>query len=274
MESILERRLLSPLAEPNTCPLVDGIHAQDLRQASTIISKFSQLFGRTAESTRCEELIQAKIEQTNGDFLITLSPSDRAHTPFDCQNPSVEMRPLGPLGWKVNIGDGFHQTEVLNRVGARPLKVSERLAYPISPIPSLHGASGFGPIAAALALRNSLGLRPFANSDQEKLCPELVVIRGDERHLISCSIGFWMDGDAMHRDGHYAFARRAFEVQPQYRQQLFVDISSLHDDGGKVPYVKSPSVDLVKTVDVVRHVIRENFSARSSTRKKSTDELR
>jgi len=201
MESILERRLLSPLAEPNTCTVVDGIHAQDLRQASTIISNFSQLFGRTAESSRCEKLIQATIQQTKGDFLITLSPSDRAHTPFDCQNPSVEMRPLGALGWKVRIGDGFHQSEVLSRIGARPLKLSERLAYPISPIPGLHGASGFDPIAVALALRRSPELRHSADSDQEKLFPELVVIRSDERHLISCSIGFWMDGDAMHRDG-------------------------------------------------------------------------
>lgn len=267
---IIEKRLLSPLASPISYPLTDGFYAQDLKHAASVFTKFSRLFGESREGAQCERMIHAQIDATGGDFLLSLEPGLCSHTPFDPRNPTVEMRPLGSLGWRIRIGDGCYQAEVCARIGTKALKIAERLAYPIVPIPGLEGAAGFDSAAAALALRSSpLGLSELASSSPR----ELLLSNGEERLLLSCSMGFWVDGDFLYSDGHHAFARRHFPVRLQYREQLFIDLSSLEEDGSKSPYIHSPSTYLMRTIGAVRTIMQDNFSPRSSLRKTCVSEL-
>ncbi len=270
LRQVIDQRLLSPLIAPLSFPLTQGIYAESIQHSLSIVSRFSRLYGESAEGLQCEKLIHAQIAATDGNFLMTLDPRQCVHTPFDPQSPTVEMRPLGPLGWKIEIGSSPTSPDTFARIGARALKVGERLAYPIMPIPGLEGAAGFDAVAAALALEHS---RREIDT-LELLSPrELLISRGDQRYTVACSIGFWVSGDFLCSNGHLAFARRTFEVRPEYREQLFIDISGVDNNGAKSAYVNAPSLPLIKMIDTVRQVMHDNFSTRSPSRKKSVLEL-
>ncbi len=273
MRTIIDQGLLSPLSAPLSASLTDGIHAESLSRAQSIIGGYLQLFGSSKETKRCEELILSEMRETQGNFRLALPPEPCRHTPISPHNPTIEMRPIGALGWRLLVGDGIEQPEVLRRIGAQSLHVGERLAFPLSPIPNMGGSSGFSAIAAIHALKSSPLLSNKLQQSSEPIVDGLMVITDHGRHRISCGLGFWVDMDVLHRDGHYAFGPKLYPTLPQHREQLYVDIRSLTDANTAAVYVDAPSIGTRELIDDIKRIMTDHFSRRSPQRKTKISEI-
>ncbi|MEY4700881.1 MAG: hypothetical protein RL326_1068 [Pseudomonadota bacterium] len=273
MREIINQGLLSPLSAPLSVSLTDGVHAESLSHAKLIIGEYLHLFGSSKETKRCEELILSAMRSTQGDFLLTLPSELCKHTAIAPHNPNVEMRPIGALGWKILVGDGITQPEVLRRIGAQSVHVGARLAFPLSPIPNMGGSSGFSASAAIHALRNSPLLSNQLQHPSESPASDLLVVTDHGRHHISCGLGFWVDMDVLHRDGHYAFAPKLYQPLPQHREQLYVDVRPITDTNTPVAQIGSPTIGTREITNDVRRIMAENFSRRSPQRKTKLSEL-
>jgi hypothetical protein len=273
MREIIEQGLLSPLSAPLSVSLIDGVHAESLLHAKLIISKYLHLFGASKETTRCEELILSTIHSTQGEFLLSLPPELCKHTAIAPHNPTIKMRQIGDLGWRLSVGDGIQQPEVLRRIGAQSLHVGARLAFPLSPIPNMGGSSGFSAGAALHALKNSPLLSNNVQHSRESNSEDLIVITEHGRHQISAGLGFWVDMDVLHRDGHYAFAPKLYQPLPQYREQLYVDVRPLTDANLPVAHIGSSSIGTREMISDIKLIMAENFSRRSPQRITRVSEL-
>ncbi len=273
MREILDQGLLSPLSAPLSVSLTDGIHAESISHAQSIISEHLLLIGSPKETKRYDDLILSAMQGTQGDFLITLPPQRGENTTIFPRNPTIEMRPIGALGWKLHFGDDIEQPEVLRRIGAQSLHVGERLAFPLSPIPNMGGSSGFSAIAALYALKSSPLLYNKLQQSSEPIADGLMVITDHGRHRISCGLGFWVDMDVLLRDGHYAFGPKLYPTLPQHREQLYVDIRSLTDANTAAVYVDAPSIGTRELIDDIKRIMTDHFSRRSPQRKTKISEI-
>lgn len=273
MREIIDQGLLSPLSAPFSVSLTDGIHAESLSHAQSILGEYLHLFGSSKETKHCEALVLSAMQGTQGDFLLALPPELCKHTAISPHNPTIEMRPIGDLGWKLRVGEGIEQPEVLRRIGARSLNVGERLAFPLSPIPNMGGSSGFSTIAAIHALKNSPLLSGKLQHSNEPHTNELMVITEHGPYRITCGLGFWVDMDVLHRDGHYAFAPKLYQPLPQHREQLHVDVRPLTAANTSVANIESPATGTREMINDIKRIMAENFSRRSPQRKTKVSEL-
>jgi hypothetical protein len=272
MRAILDQGLLSPLSSPLKVSLTEGVRVESLAQAHALITKHLHPFKTPEEAKPCEDVIRSVMRETDGDFLLSLPIEDCGGTAIPPHNPSIEMRPLGALGWKLVVGDGVEQPEILRSVGAQSLKVGERLAFALCPIPGMKGASGFSTHAATQALRSSplLGNTPQDAEGTSSL--DTIISARHGRFKISCTLGFWVEGDILHRDGHYAFAPQLYARLPEHQAQLRVDIIPLSDKNTQLEYVDSAPVGTQEILENVTKIMKDSFSLRSPHRKtKSSD---
>jgi hypothetical protein len=273
MRAILDQGLLSPLSAPLQTSLTDGIRVESLEQAHSIMTKYLHPFGTPREVHPSEKIILSVMLKTNGDFLLSLPVEACRRTAIPPHNPTIEMHPIGTLGWKLIMGDGVEHPDILSSVGARSLMAGERLAFPLSPIPNMKGAAGFSTSAANHALRSSSLLlnKPRDAEDTSSLDTIIATDRG--RFKISCSLGFWVQGDVLHRDGHYAFAPKLFADLAQHRAQLRVDVMPLSDKDTQLVYVDSPPLGIKAVIESVTGIMADNFSRRSTNRKKQMSDF-
>ena len=273
MREIIDQGLLSPLSDPLSVSLTDGIHAESLSHAESIIGQYLHLFGSSKETKHCEDLARSALHATQGDFLLALPPELCKHTAIPLHNPTIEMRPLGDLGWRLRVGDGIEQPEVLRRIRADSLHVGGRLAFPLSPIPHMGGSSGFSAIAAIHALSSSPLRSNMIQRSHGSHTSDLIVITNHRRHQVTAGLGFWVDTDVLHRDGHYAFAPKPYQPLPQHREQLYVDVRSLSDANTSVAHIGSPSIGTREIINDIKRIMTENFSRRSPQWKTKLSEL-
>lgn len=273
MRAILDEGLLSPLSTPSKVSLTDGIRVESIAQAHSIITKYLHPLGAANEANPSENLILSIVQSSHGNFLVSLPVEDCRQTAISPHFPTIEMRPVGPLGWKLIVGDGVEQPDILHSVGAHSLRVGERLSFPLSPIPNMKGASGFCASAARDALRASPLFADKLQYTEEKDSPDMIIATDHGRFKISSSLAFWVHGNVLHHDGHYAFAPELYPQLRQHKAQLRVDITPLSDQGTELLYVKSPPSGTTEVLTAISRVIADNFCRRSSNRKTRVAEL-
>jgi hypothetical protein len=269
MRAILDQQLLSPLSGPLSTSLTDGIRVENHSQALSIITKYLRPLRTPKEVKLSNDLILAEMNNTSGNFLLSLQAEDCRQS----AEVTIEMRPIGALGWKLIVGNGEEQPEIQHSVVAQPLKVGERLAFPLAPIPKMKGASGFSTNAASDALRASPLFADKLQSTGDNNSPDLIIATGHGRFKISCCLSFWVIEDILHHEGHYAFAPASYTHRPRHDAQLRIDIKPLSDAGTELLYVESPPNGTLEVMRDVTQIITENFSKRSPNRKTRASEL-